>query len=142
MLTREQLLKAIEGERDAITFYEHLKTLTGDEEHLKNIGHIMHDEKKHLEKFEELFRKKFGGRERAEPSPMEQSDRPLPHEFNAALRQAINDELEAYEFYRDVYMDCTNEQVKVPFYGAMTDENEHAIRLNMMYTREVEKRAM
>jgi rubrerythrin len=143
MLTKEQLIKAIEGERGAITFYEHVKTLTGDEEHLKAFGHIIHDEKKHLKNFEELYQKKFGSG--MAPHPSSDVSGPgdgRPHLFTDALRQAINDELEAYEFYRDVYMDCTSEQVKVPFYEAMTDENEHAARLNMMYTREVEKRTM
>jgi len=136
MLTREQLAKAIEGKRDAVAYYEYAKTLTGDEKHRKTLDGIIKDEQKHLAKFSELYRRKFGGQVEGSPAM------PEVHEFNAALRMAVSDELDAYEFYRDIYMDCTSEQVRVPFFEAMTDENEHAIRLNLMYTEEIEKRTV
>jgi rubrerythrin len=149
MLTREQLLKAIEGEKDAVAFYQHAKTLTGDEEHIKTLDGIIADEEKHLGHFEELMRRKFSSssRERLEPHIPAGAGGggtlPHPmHKFTDALRRAIGDELDTAEFYRDIYMDCTNEQIKALFFESMTDEMEHAARLNMMYTREVEKSAM
>jgi len=51
------------------------------------------------------------------------------------IEQAILDELEAYEFYRDIYLSSNNPIVKEIFFEAFTDENEHAAYLNYLYTR-------
>jgi rubrerythrin len=137
MLSREQLLKAIEGEQNAIAGYEHMKTLTDDKGHLETVNGIIRDEHKHLKSFEELYRRKFGN---GLMSPRMMS--PSAHIFTDSVKSAFEDELESYEFYRDVYLDNSGEQLRAPFFEAMTDENEHAIRLNMMLTKELEKRVM
>ena len=136
-LTPALLAKAIEGEQNAIAAYEHMKQMTSDGEHLTAINHIVEDERKHLRSFEELCKKRFG-----EAECGAQINAPAAHTFQDALRHAVNDELESYEFYRDVYMGNSAEQVRHPFFEAMTDEIEHAVRLNLMYSRELEKRLM
>jgi rubrerythrin len=127
MLTREQLLKAIEGEQNAIADYERIKTLTDDTGQITVLNGIIMDEHKHLRNFEELYRRKFGSGMVSPPL-----ERPRELGFTESLRSAVNDEIEAYEFYRDLYMDCTNDQTRQIFFGAMTDENEHAMRLLLM----------
>ncbi|MCL1806294.1 MAG: ferritin-like domain-containing protein [Oscillospiraceae bacterium] len=136
-LTQELLLKAIEGEQNAIAGYEHMKSMAGQPEIIETLNRIILDEHKHLKSFEELFRRKFG--KLTESPPMKQTCGP---EFTDCIAQAVNDELESYEFYRDIVRDNSGEQIRVPFFDAMTDENEHAIRLNLMFAQQIAKRVM
>jgi rubrerythrin len=137
MLSKETLQQAVEGERNAIAGYEHMKTLTEDKEHHKTLNGIIEDEHKHLRAFEELYRRKFGN------SPVShRMTEPAACIFADCIKKALEEELESYELYRDVVLENGSEQIRAPFFEAMTDENEHAIRLNMMFAKELEKRVM
>jgi rubrerythrin len=130
MLNKEQLLKAIEGEQNAIAGYEHMKTMTNDEDHIETLNEIIMDEHKHLRDFEELYRRKFG---RGFESP--RTTATVGHIFTDSIRRAVGEELDTAEFYWEFK--------NIPqFDEAMHDETDHAIRLNAMYTREIEKRVM
>jgi rubrerythrin len=136
-LTPELLQKAMKGEQNAIAGYEAMKAMTNDSGHLRTLDHIISDERKHLMKFEDIYRRRFGAVPDGSPA-ME----PPACMLMDCIRRSVEDELASYEMYRNIYLDNGGEQVRQPFFEAMTDENEHAIRLNMMFARELEKRVM
>ncbi|MDR1669966.1 MAG: hypothetical protein LBR76_08415 [Oscillospiraceae bacterium] len=131
-MTQEWLKEAISGERNAIAMYQNMKMLTGDQEHLETLGRIIEDEETHLLGLEGLLRRGKPGGE----SPVTESD--LGCVFTECLRRAIGKELETEMLYRSAYVSDGSEF----FFNAMTDENAHAVLLNRMYTREVEKRLL
>lgn len=136
-LTPELLLRVIEGEQNAIAGYERLKTMTSDREHIETLDKIIRDEHKHLRKFEEMYRRRFG----TAPASPRVSEAPA-NTFMDGVRHSVGEELDTYELYRDIWMDNSGEQVRMPFFEGMTDENEHATRLSLMFSRELEKRLM
>ena len=136
-LTPELLQRAMEGELSAIAGYTHMKTMTNDQSHLAALDHIIGDEQKHLRSFEELSRRRFGSA--PELPPVTGTPACM---FMDCIRLSVNDELEAFELYRNIYLDNGGEHVRGPFFEAMTDENEHAIRLNMMFASELAKRVL
>ena len=46
---------------------------------------------------------------------------------------ALEDELEAAEFYRDVQLSTNDQLIKDTFYFAMVDELEHATMFSTLY---------
>lgn len=127
---KERLLKALKGEQDARRFYSELVKLAKYEEDKKIITEITLDERKHFNNFRRLYIE-LTGKEPALPP----QERPVIKSYIEGLKTAIMDETEAYEFYRDTFL-CTNNPIgKQIFLEAFTDENEHAIRLNYLFTK-------
>lgn len=126
----QKLLKAMQGERDARLYYQQLLNMTPSDEDREIISHFFEDEGKHYANFSRLYMQ-LTGRQPVLPPPQ------APHipSYIEGVKQSIFDETDAYEFYRDTYL-CTNNPIaKEIFFEAMTDENEHAIRLNYLYTK-------
>jgi len=129
-VTPAQLLKAIQGEAEARKYYKQLISIAPDEKEADIIEHLYEDETKHLSKFRMIFEMTTG------KEPDIKSVKTLDFDnYIEGIEQAILDELEAYEFYRDIYLSSNNPIVKEIFFEAFTDENEHAAYLNYLYTR-------
>lgn len=129
-----QLMKAMKGETEAGKYYKRLMDMVPNEKETDIIEHFCEDETKHFSKFRMLFKMITG----KEP---EISDVKSPDFSNyiEGLEQAILDELEAYEFYRDIYLANNNPIVRDVFFEALTDESEHAAHLNYLYTKNKNK---
>lgn len=129
-VTPGQLVKAMKGEAEAGRYYKKLIGLAPDEKEADIINHFLEDEAKHYSKFKMLY-KMFTGKVPELPTP-------VPPDFSTyteGVEQAILDELEAYEFYRDIYLSTNNMIVRDIFFEALTDENEHAAHLNYLYSK-------
>ena len=129
-VTPAQLIKAMKGEAEARKYYKRLMGMAPNEKEEDIIEHFYEDETKHLSKFRMLFEMITG----KEP----ELGNVKPPEFDGYLEgveQALLDELEAYEFYRDIYLSSNNPIVRDTFFEALTDENEHAAHLNYLYTK-------
>jgi rubrerythrin len=120
MLTREQLMKAIEGEQNTIAEYEHIKTLMSDNDQIETMNEIIADEHRHLRDFEELYRRRFG-KSMVSPPMVAGCGEVL----NNCLRRAVNEELDTAGFYKA-------HREHPQFFDAMLDEMDHAVRLTMM----------
>lgn len=59
--------------------------------------------------------------------------------YLAGVEPTILDELDAYEFYRDIYLASSDHMVRNIFFKALTDENEHAAHLNYLFTKNIVK---
>lgn len=129
-VTPAQLLKAMNGEASARKYYKKLAGMAPDEKEADIIEHFYEEETKHLSKFRMLFEMTTG----KEPE-LTGVKQPSFDNYLEGIEQAILDELEAYEFYRDIYLSSNNPMVREIFFEAFTDENEHAAHLNYLYTK-------
>ena len=120
--------RAIEGEMAAIAVYESLLSMAPNEESRENLTHIRDDEKKHLLGFSNIYRGLTG----TQPSP---GRPPIPQfaTYFEGLKDAYYDELEAAEFYRSILLSTCDPRIGTVVFEAMTDEMEHATRLNRLY---------
>jgi len=125
----QDLIKAMKGELEARRYYEQLIGLAPEEDK-KIIAKIMNDERKHFNNFRKLYIQ-LTGREPVIP-PLTP---PRIPNYVEGIKGAIMDETDAYEFYRDIYLSTGSPQVRSIFFEAFTDENEHAVRLNYLYTK-------
>lgn len=128
----ERLIKAMTGEQDARLYYQKLMTMAPTTDEKNVINKIYEDEKKHYNNFSRLYTE-LTGRQPSLPSPQS----PNIPSYVEGLKKAIFDETDAYEFYRDTFMCTTNPTAKEIFFEALTDENEHAMRLNYLYSTNI-----
>ena len=129
-ISLQELLKAMTGELEAQRYYSELIKLTNDPQEKEIINMIINDEKKHFLSFRNLYIAITG----VEP-PIPEIPTPKIENFVAGVEKSILDELEAYEFYKTVYISTSNLHVKDIFFQAFTDEIEHAIYFNYFYTK-------
>ena len=132
-LNPELLLHAMQGELDAISFYQQLMKMTSDQQDISLITDIHNDEVKHFKLFHNLYRQLYGV-----DAPTIRPREPNIVSFREGVKQAILDELESYELYYEIYLSSTNPTVRNIFFEAMADENEHAAKFNFMYTKSLE----
>ncbi|WP_054870971.1 ferritin family protein [Caloranaerobacter sp. TR13] len=129
-ITPNQLVQAMKGELEAIKYYERLIKMAPNQEEADIIRAFYKDEKKHYNNFRHLYMMMTGRQPTIPPINMPEFDNYLQ-----GVEQAILDELDAYEFYRDIYLSNINPYVRSLFFEAFTDENEHAAHLNYLYTK-------
>jgi rubrerythrin len=118
--------KSIEDEAVAIQLYTWMLQEARDPLAKDFIEHALNDEKEHLEDFTKLYVHFTGHRPHIQLQP-------LPTQtYKQALVSALKAELGAQEFYRKIFMGCTDQMVKDVFFNAMMDEVEHAIRFSTL----------
>jgi len=88
------------------------------------IEHALEDEKIHLRTFTQLYQTLTGKK------PVYQTKITRFRNFQEGLRIAYEQELEAYETYRDNYLSTQDPMIRDAFFRAMTDEIEHALRFS------------
>lgn len=129
-VTPKQLTEAMKGESEARLYYERLIRMAPNKEEAEIISNILEDELKHFKNFKELYKKLTG----CEPVLL-QLKCPTFTNYIEGIEKAILDELEAYDFYRDIYLSTRDPYVRDIFFEALTDENEHAAHLNYLFTK-------
>ncbi len=115
---------AMRDEKMAADYYKQLEEITPH--HCKHhIRYMMEDEIKHYKMLAHTYHVMTGVHPVVEyQSPM------IPANFLQALDQAFNDELAATEHYRTIYLMTYNMKFRDMLFEIMTDEMEHATRLN------------
>jgi rubrerythrin len=122
----DMILNAMKGEASAIQFYEQLAKAAPNEKAEKDVLHALEDEKMHLKQFVDLYVMLTGKR------PVYKVEKVSFNTFKEGLELAKNDELEAYEEYRDAYLATQDQMIRDVFFLAMTDEIEHALRFSFL----------
>lgn len=123
----DQLLKAIQGEHEAIQFYTTLEQLAPPA-HKRYIRSIREDERAdHFAKFSNLYRSLTGHNPRL-------TNATLPKNYVSGLKQAIDDEQNAAKFYTEIYTTSRDPYVRSIFFDAIADEMRHATRLSFLYS--------
>lgn len=123
----DALVKGMEGESEAIDFYTRLAKMAPDKIGREAVEHALADERVHLKLFINLY-KQLSGKSPNYNKPKKKFD-----DFKEGIMIAFNDELEAYESYRDAYLLTQNQMIRDVFFQAMSDEIEHAARFSFVY---------
>lgn len=118
------ILNGISSEASAIDFYTRLAKAAATSEQRQAIEHALEDEKIHLRTFTQLYQTLTGKK------PVYQTKITRFRNFQEGLRIAYEQELEAYETYRDNYLSTQDPMIRDAFFRAMTDEIEHALRFS------------
>jgi len=108
----------------AAIFYSDLLERAPDARAKEYIRHAMEDEQKHYRMLGALYRELTGRTHEATP------DRVTFSNLAEGIMRAMDDEYEAMEEYRDVYMAQTDRRIRNLFFELMTDELEHATRFD------------
>lgn len=119
-----EVRKNMQDEATAAGFYSELMRQAKDPAVKEYIRHARDDEQKHYRMLADLHRSLSGQTFEAAPRPV--SFRTL----REGLKRAMDDEYEAFEEYRTIYLNQSNEQVRAVFFELMTDELEHVTRFN------------
>ena len=124
--THRELVPHIErfmkDEASAAAFYAELMALAEDPMVKDFIDHAREDEEKHYRMLGELYRELTGRTYEVGPDKVEYAG------LREGLKIALDDELEAAEEYRDVYLSTKDQRIRDLFFELMTDEMEHATR--------------
>lgn len=115
------LVKAINGEYNAIRFYEHLAQLAPNKEVKNRILEIRKDEMRHYQGFVYTYTYLTG----QQPSP--QINETLPQNFKSGILTAFKDEQEAVEFYHRVAREYNIPYISNQFSSNASDEQNHAV---------------
>ncbi|MET1014005.1 MAG: ferritin-like domain-containing protein [Paenisporosarcina sp.] len=112
----EQLKQAIEGEYRDYYVYKHMLTLTDDAFFRSFIKHIIEDEKSHYEMFQQLYYM-LTGEFVQNPSKPKHSNN-----LKIAIKDALVNELEAVELYKEMLLTIPIPEAYNPLFIAMHDE--------------------
>jgi len=121
------LEKAINDELAAVEFYTRLMEMAPSSEAREFIEHARDDEKKHYRVLSRLYIS-LTGRQPTVRQPVV-----TVISFCEGVKEALKDELEAAEMYRDMYLSTRNPQIRDILFETMTDEMEHATRFTFVY---------
>lgn len=123
----EQLKQAIQNEYADYHYYVDMYNLTDDPYWKGFIEHVYEDEKSHYEMFQQLYYMLTG------TFVQNLERRPPCVDLKTCAKEAVRDELEGAEMYKEMLLQIPVQQAYAPLFVAMHDETEHAIRFSMMY---------
>lgn len=121
--------KAIMGEAEAIAFYRALQQMVRGEDR-RIIGGIIEDEERHYRSFYSLYQSLAGKR-----PELEQVSPPQIRSLEEGLRMAVIDEVEAADFYSELYVATQDGTIRDLLFGIIQDEQGHAALFNLLYTK-------
>lgn len=117
-----QLTASIKGQREAISFYRGLLQLAPSEFARNQVQFALSDEQRHNQILTNLYVHLTGHQPSVNPQPK------IPSNFLNGLTQALNDELEAADTYKQMYLNANQVWIRDIFFDIMHDEHEHATR--------------
>jgi len=115
------LNKAINGEYNAIRYYEQLAKLAPNEEVKNRILEIQKDEIRHYQGFVYTYTYLTA------QQPTLQINETLPQNFKSGILTAFKDEQEAVEFYHRVAREYNIPYISNQFSSNASDEQNHAV---------------
>lgn len=130
----KELENVIQDEYEAYYHYRQLYDQTDDPMLRKSVLHIVEDEKAHYEMFQQLHFLLTG-------DYVKNLQKPKPFmEIRPFLQTALEGELDAADHYKMMVLKSQGSEQSTPFWIAMHDEMEHAIRLQA-YIHEFDERS-
>ena len=112
-------------------FYDGLAAEISDIDDKNKLKQMSLDEKKHYNMLKEIYEKLTG----KEFSPQKEADKNEAESIVKSIENAIDKELESVEMYRPILFALENPAFKNYLQEIITDEQNHAARLNYMYSK-------
>lgn len=125
------LIMAIEDEIHDKEYYRKLinkATCRDDKEILRQISL---DEQKHERIFTDIYQKVTGEK----PHISIKTVRDLSENVLLDFEKSIFDEMEAVEFYRQIYFLFLDVEIRDMLYEIITDEQNHAVKMTYLYSK-------
>ena len=126
---RDALMQSIVSEATAIDFYTRLLKEAPNRLHSQFIQDALDDETSHLNNFECLYYQYFGMKPQYQIEPIQYPS------YKDGILMALQDELRAAGFYRDIQLSVKDPLVRDIFYLPMVDELEHATQYSTLYNQ-------
>lgn len=127
----ELIKDAIKDEMIDNKYYSDLANTVRDIDDKKNLEQMSLDEKKHLEMFNDIYKKLTD----KTYIPDNVDYKKVLSELTENLTKSIAGELGGVEAYRPILFALENPQLKNYLTEIITDEQNHAARLNYMYSK-------
>lgn len=127
----ELIKDAMLGELKSADFYSALSNSVKDIDDSKMLEEICLDERKHFKMLGDVYYKLTG----EEHNPEKSSETELDSNFIKNIESAISNELKNVENYRPLLFALENQQLKNYITEIITDEQNHAARLNYIYSK-------
>jgi rubrerythrin len=125
----QDILKAINGQYNAIACYAKLAELAFTGEERKQILEIRKDEIRHYQVFSQIYIALTG----TQPTP--QMTETCPSNYVEGLQSSIKDEQETVDFYLDIAEKAQDPYTRDTFKRAAADEQNHAVWFLYYYTK-------
>lgn len=120
----ERIRQFMQDEATAAAFYRDMAEKTTVPAVRDYIKHAMEDEEKHYRMLGQLYKDLTGETYAVEPQPVSYAT------LAEGYKKAMDDEYEAMEEYREVFLAAGEGPVRNIFFELLTDELEHATRFN------------
>ncbi len=127
----ELIKDAIAGERKSCCFYTDFANSMKDIDDKKTLEQISLDEKKHLEMFEDIYKKLTGD----DCILADEEHSSISADIELNIKNALKREFENVEAYRPILFALESTQLKNYLTEIITDEQNHAARLIYMESR-------
>ena len=121
-ISKGLLSEFMKDEQAAADFYQNLSEMLTNPQHREIIGKIRDDEIKHFIMLRELYIRLYRCRPEIMPVAVN-----VPSDAKTALKMAIEDELDAYDEYRNTYLVNSDAYARSVFFELMSDEIEHSV---------------
>lgn len=116
-----QVLKAINGEYEAIHCYEQLIRMAPSQKVREVVTEIRQDEIRHFETFLQIYQQLTGNQPQITKQPS------CPHLYMDAIEAAFIDEQQTVDFYHDIASRTSDSTIQSAFKRAAADEQNHAV---------------
>ena len=127
----ELIKDAINDEEVDFKYYSDLANSIRDIDDKKTLEQMSLDEQKHKKMFQDIYKKLTN----ENYTPENISHKNISHNFSENLTESIKGELRGVEAYRPILFSLENPQFKNYLIEIITDEQNHAARLNYMYSK-------
>lgn len=123
--------EAITDEMKGYEYYKRLQPMFDDTKDKETMRHISLDEMKHRKILEDLYQKISG----TEAPTFKVDDISISRNLLVELAKSIMNEYDDSEFYRKLYFMLQNPEYRDMILEIMTDEQNHAGKLNYLYSK-------
>lgn len=126
-------MRIIDSKQILISSYKQLLNMTSDQKDIMQIRRIHMNETSHINTLINIYTKTFG-----EQPILVNGNAPQPNSYISGIRELITSELDLNILCTNIIFSESNADVRNAFSLILTDDNRHASRLNLIYTRYLE----
>ena len=123
------LKEAMTDEATDMQYYGKLSQMVTNDKDREIVRHVQADEKKHLKGLTEMYQMLTG-----EVPIVTARESEIGHDLRAEYETRVLEELDGMEFYRKLYLSQTNAEFRDTFFETLTDELEHAVKMQLLVT--------
>lgn len=130
-------MRIIDSKQFLVSSYKQLLNMTSDENEIMQLRRILMNETSHTDTLIDMYSGRFG-----EQPVLANSNAPQANSYISAIKELITSELDLNILCTNIIFSESNVDVRNAFSLILADDNRHASRLNLIYTRYLEMKLM